>query len=94
MNQLMGKGPKRPAEGNNNMTRGKGEKYSYTVEVRHRVNPHINRQREMNRQFKIKAFKGLKEILMKKEDIDESLDSVNSDDYKDFAALEEERKNL
>lgn len=31
---------------------------------------------------------------MKKEDIDESLDSVNSDDYKDFAALEEERKNL
>ena len=70
---------------------GKSNKYSYTVEVRHRQNTRIKRQREMNRQFKIRAFSGLKEILMKKDDLDGALDTVNSDDFKDFAALERER---
>lgn len=90
MNSMMN-AKQRKAETAGGRRGDKTNKYSYTVEVRHRENPRIKRLKEMNRQFKIRAFKGLKEVLMKKDDLDGPLDTVNSDDFKDFAALERER---
>lgn len=63
-------------------------KYSYTVDIVHRKNKNIKRLREMNRQYRIKPWKGLKEILMKKEGLNiDDCDSVHSEDYKDFAEM-------
>ena len=38
----------------------------------------------MNRQFRIKPYKGLKEILMKRKSLNDC-ESVDSNDYKDFS---------
>lgn len=74
--------------------KAKMNKYSYTVSYHHKQNPRIMRQREMNRQHHIRPYKGLKEILMKKKYLlTDDLESVNSDDYKDFQELEAERNS-
>ena len=69
-----------------------GNKYSYTVEFVHRQNNQIKRFREMSRQYGIMPYKGLKEILLKKADLDNDIESVKSDEFKDFAQLEREKQ--
>lgn len=74
--------------GNNDRSKNK---YSYTVDFVHRKNQNIKRLREINRQYRIMPFKGLKEVLMKKVDLDD-LESVKSDEFKDLAQIEREKK--
>jgi hypothetical protein len=70
-------------------------KYSYTVDIVHRKNKNIKRLREMNRQYRIKPWKGLKEILMKKDELNfDDCDSVHSEDYKDFAEMIKQKRKL
>lgn len=46
----------------------------------------------MSRQYRIMPYKGLKEILLKKADLDNDVESVKSDEFKDFAQLEREKQ--
>lgn len=41
--------------------------YSKTIEKYHRINPKVMRCAEFNKQYRIKAFDGLKEIIHKEE---------------------------
>ena len=45
----------------------KSKKHSKTVEKYHKVNPRIMRLRELNKQLRVQPFKGLKDILQKKD---------------------------
>lgn len=70
-------------------------KYSYTIDIVHKENKNIMRQREMNRQYRIKPWKGLKEIIMKKDELEfDQCDSVKSEDLQDNAERYKQKRRL
>lgn len=62
----------------------KSTKYAKTVEKYHKTNKKILRMRELNRMKFINPFKGLKEILQKKDNLEEDLVSVDSQNYRGY----------